>query len=81
MNNTYSSDIEQKENDKSNEQISLSASQLNDLEKEIMTKILDYFKENNNFPSSDENFPEIFYSPIGEEKFLPSFYLCNLFAC
>jgi hypothetical protein len=70
--NTYSSDIER--SDKSNES---NASQMTELEKEIMAKILDYFKENHNFPPTNDNFPEIFYSPLGEKSIFYR-YACNV---
>lgn len=68
MENTENlSDVEQSEHDKSNDEFSLTSAQMSELESEIMTKILNYFKENYNFPPpSDENSNEIFYSPIGE---------------
>lgn len=66
----HSSDVassEQSEHDKSNDEFSLTPAQMSELESEIMTKILNYFKENYNFPPpSDENSNEIYYSPIGE---------------
>ncbi|KAG5679368.1 hypothetical protein PVAND_008937 [Polypedilum vanderplanki] len=51
--------------DKSNDFISLSPEQMSRLQTEIITKILNYLKENPNFASNtNNNTPEIFYSPI-----------------
>jgi hypothetical protein len=52
---------------------------MNDLEQEIMAKILNYFKENHNFPPPPrDKTPEIFYSPIGEKNQFLSLFACNL---
>lgn len=61
-----STDEQTDANDKSNDEYFLTSSQLNDLENEIMMKILNYFKENYNFPPAEDFSDEVFYSPIGE---------------
>ncbi|XP_070498048.1 uncharacterized protein Jabba isoform X3 [Chironomus tepperi] len=65
-NSTDVTNSEQCENDKCNDELSLTSAQMSDLESEIMSKILNYFKKNYNFPPpNDDNSNEIYYSPIG----------------
>ena len=68
---------ENSEQDKSNDEFYLSSAQMSELENEIMTKILKYFKENYNFSPRDENSNEIYYSPIGE-MILKIIFACKL---